>query len=607
MTTSQITRPGDRDLTELRETFRGQVIGPADGSYDHHRRVWNGSIDRRPRAIARCAGMDDVRAAVRFARAHDVRVAVRGGGHSFPGHGVCDDGLVIDLSLMKRIMVDPEARTARVQAGVLLGELDRETQAHGLALTTGVVTHTGVAGLTLGGGLGWLMRKYGLTIDHLDSVDVITAEGEFVRASSTENPDLFWGLRGGGGNFGVVTEFEFRLNELGREVVAGPVFWAIEDAPRVLRWYRDWAADGPDDLMTIVVLRRAPALPVVPAELVGKHVVAVVACHAGPVEDGERVLAPLKSFGHPVLDLCARKPYLVHQSMFDPSFPHGWCYYFRSCDIAGLSDGVMDVMTEHGSRITSPITSVALWQMGGAVSRIRDDDTAFNGRGAGFTFNINGNSETAVGFETEREWARDFSSALAPYRRGAYVNFLMDEGESRVRDAYGAAKYESLKALKRKYDPGNLFRLNQNIPPERLQRDSPRRAPPTLGATRARTTQTGTPRHDGRREAPGRLAATALGAAFDDDPGTGRPSTAVRDFAATRRNSGPPGDRTSSPRIKRSRPFGAARRSTVGPGATPVRSACGAFERHVLIDSPNDRPSSVDATAERPLHGARRE
>jgi FAD/FMN-containing dehydrogenase len=464
-TAREPVRLDPRAVEEFGTALRGELIDPQHPGYDEHRRVWNGSIDRRPALIARCADAADVGAAVRFARAHGLLVAVRGGGHSFPGHSACDGGLVIDVSAMKGVRVDPEARTARVRAGALLGELDGATQEFGLAVPAGIVTHTGVAGLTLGGGIGWIMRKYGLTIDNLLSVEMVTADGEPVTASATRDPDLFWGVRGGGGNFGVVTEFEFRLHPLGPEVVAGPVFWPMERAPEVLRFYRDWIAGCPDELMTIVVQRRAPDLPVVPRELVGRHVVGVAACYAGPVEDGERVLRPLKAFGAPVLDLCVPKPYVAHQSMFDPSFPHGWWYYFRACDVAGLSDEVIDVVAEHGSRIVSPVTSVALWQMGGAVARVDESATAFHGRTAGFTFNINGNSTGPDGFDAEREWARAYWSALAPHHRGVYVNFLMDEGEERVRQAYGAAKYDRLKAVKRTYDPDNVFRLNQNIAP----------------------------------------------------------------------------------------------------------------------------------------------
>jgi hypothetical protein len=417
-------------IDDLRAAFRGEVIGPDDSGYDEYRKVWNGSIDRRPGLIARCAGVADVRNSIRFGREHDLLVAVRGGGHSFPGLSVCDDGMLIDLGPMRGIRVDPQARTVRAQAGVLLGELDRETQAFDMAVPAGIVTHTGLAGLTLGGGIGWIMRKFGLTIDQLLSVDMVTADGEFVTASENENPDLFWGVRGGGGNFGIVTDFEFRLHPLGPDVVAGPVFWRAEDSANVLRFYRDWIADCPDELMTIVVQRRAPALPVVPPELVGEPVIAIVACYAGPIDDGERVVRPLKQFGAPVLDLCQPKPYLAHQSMFDPSFRHGCWYYVRSCDVATINDDVIDVMVDFGSRIMSPITSVALWQMGGAVARVGEDDTAFNGRLAGHTFNINGNSETAKGFDEERQWARDYWTALAPHHTSVYVNFLMEEGGS---------------------------------------------------------------------------------------------------------------------------------------------------------------------------------
>jgi FAD/FMN-containing dehydrogenase len=452
-------------LAQLRRTLGGEIILPADASYEEQRRIWNGSIDRFPALIARCASVADVVEAVRFARQMGLLMAVRSGGHSFPGQSVCDDGIVIDLGLMKEVRVDDDARRVSVQAGVVLGELDAATQPFGLAVPAGIVTHTGLAGLTLGGGIGWLMRKHGLTIDQLLAVDVVTADGSVVRASESENADLFWGVRGGGGNFGIVTHFEFRLVTVGPEVMAGPVFWPIEDAEQVLRFYREWIADGPDELMTIIVTRRALALPGVPADLVGRHVIGVAACYAGPVEDGERALRPLKSFGSPVLDLCRPKPFVAHQSMFDPSFPHGWWYYFRACDVAELNDDVIEIMVDYGRRIVSPVTSIALWQMGGAVARVGGDETAFNGRQAGFTFNINGNSESAAGFDEEREWVRSYWSALAPYHTSVYVNFLMEEGEERIRRAYGSAKYDRLRALKRKYDPENAFRLNQNIRP----------------------------------------------------------------------------------------------------------------------------------------------
>ncbi|MCA1706710.1 MAG: FAD-binding oxidoreductase [Actinobacteria bacterium] len=450
---------------ELERSFRGQLVRPREASYDEHRRVWNGSIDRFPALIARCTGVADVIAAVRFARNTGLQVAVRSGGHSFPGLSVCDGGVVIDLGPMKGIRVDPQARTARAQAGVLWGELDRETQAFGLATTGGIVTHTGVAGLTLGGGIGWLQRKQGLTIDQLISVDLVTADSEFLTASEIENADLFWGLRGGGGNFGIVTEFEFRLHPVGPIVLAGPVFWPMDEAPELLRFYRQWSAEAPDELMTIVVQRKAPPVPFVPTELHGKPVVSVACCYAGDVEEGEQVVRPLKGFGSPVIDLCEPKPYVTHQAMFDPSFPHDWWYYMRACDVAELSDAVIDIAIEHALEIRSPLTTFPIWQLGGAVARVADEEAAFSGRGAGHTFNITGMTATAEGFDAEREWVRSFWSVLEPHQTSVYVNFLMEEGQERVRQAYGREKYERLRALKRKYDPENFFRHNQNIPP----------------------------------------------------------------------------------------------------------------------------------------------
>jgi FAD/FMN-containing dehydrogenase len=453
-------------LKALPGSFRGELIQPEDPTYDEHRKVWNGSIDRSPALIARCASADQVVDAVELARESGLPTAVRAGGHSFPGLSTCNDGIVIDLGRMKGIEVDPEARTARVEAGVLLGELDEATQRHGLAVPAGIVTHTGVAGLTLGGGIGWLHRKYGLTIDQLISATMVTATGEVVRSSETENSELFWGLRGGGGNFGVVTEFEFRLNDLGPTVLAGPIFWLIEESPDVLRFYRDWIAEAPDELMTIAMHRKAPAVDFVPPELHGRLIVGVVCCWAGDLEEGEKVIRPLREFGSPVLDLCGPKPFVEHQAMLDPSFPHGRWYYMRSCDVAELTNEVIDITVEHSMRIRSPLTSFPIWQLGGAIRQVGTDETAFNGRGAGHTFNITIATEDSEGFKEERQWARDFWSALTPFHESVYVNFLMEEGEDRIREAYGAAKYERLRALKRDYDPDNLFRLNQNIPPD---------------------------------------------------------------------------------------------------------------------------------------------
>jgi FAD/FMN-containing dehydrogenase len=453
-------------LSEFQARFAGQIIVPGDASYEDARGIWNGSIDRRPAAIARCTGVADVVAALRFARSSGLQAAVRSGGHSFPGQSLCDDGIVIDLGQMKGIRVDPEGRTARAQAGVVLGELDRETQAFGMAVPAGIVTTTGLAGLTLGGGIGWLMRKYGLTIDQLLSVDLVTADGEFIKASAEENPDLFWGVRGGGGNFGIVTEFEFRLNPVGPTVLAGPIIWPIENASEVLRFYRDWIEDAPDELTTIIVNRKAPPLPAIPHEIHGKRVVIVASCYAGPVEDGEKVVAPLRKFGTPLLDLCAPKPFVANQSMFDLSYPRGLWYYFRASDVDRLSDEVIDIIVDHSMRLESPMSSLPIFHLGGQVRRVAEDETAFSGRATGHTLNPNGITKDKEGFDEEREWVRGLYDALEPHRTSVYVNFLMEEGEERVRQAYGSNKYDRLKELKKRYDPDNFFRLNQNIPPD---------------------------------------------------------------------------------------------------------------------------------------------
>jgi FAD/FMN-containing dehydrogenase len=445
--------------------FRGDVVRPGTPDYEVNRKIWNGSFDKHPALIIRCAGVSDVIAAVKFGQESGLPVAVRSGGHSFPGHSVADGALMMDLRPMKGVRVDPEKMTARVQAGVLLGELDKETQAFGLAVPSGIVTHTGVAGLTLGGGIGWIQRKHGLSVDKLISMDVVTADGEFVKASADENPDLFWGLRGGGGNFGIVTEFEFECVPLGTHLLAGPIFWPMEQSGEVLRFYRDWVADAPDELMTIVVHRKAPPLPFVPAELHGKPIVMVIVCWAGDPEEGEKFIKPLREFGNPVADVCMVKPYLTHQAMLDPSFPHGRWYYFKSCDVAELTDEIIDITVERSLQIKSPLTSFPIWQMGGAISKVADDETPFGGRQAAFTYNIGCCTETEEGFPEERDWARSFWSALEPWHQWVYVNFLENESEERVRTAYGAEKYDRLKSLKRKYDPENFFRLNQNIPP----------------------------------------------------------------------------------------------------------------------------------------------
>jgi FAD/FMN-containing dehydrogenase len=454
-------------IMDLRANFRGELLTPQDDGYDEARKIWNGSIDRRPALIARCTGVADVMAAVRFAREHDLAAAVRGGGHAVAGHALCDDGLVIDLSAMRATRVDPLASTIRAQGGCLYEEVDRESQALGLATTGGIVSHTGIGGLTLGGGLGHLMRKFGLAIDNLASCDVVTAEGELLFASEQENPDLFWGLRGGGGNFGVVTSFEFRLHHLGPTVTAGLVAWPMDDAPEVLRLLRQVAAEAPDELGIMGNLRLAAPLPTVPKELHGQPIVALVVCHAGPVEEGERVVRPIREFGKPVLDTVMPKPYLTHQKMFDPTVPHGLHYYWKSHKLPPISDELIDVIVEHASRITSPLTTIPIFTQGGAVGRVDDDATAFAHRDAAHDINVVGvwqpdDPEP----EHHIEWVRTFFTALTPHSRGVYVNFTNDEAPEDIREsAYGPAKWNRLVALKAKFDPSNFFRFNANIPP----------------------------------------------------------------------------------------------------------------------------------------------
>jgi FAD/FMN-containing dehydrogenase len=455
------------DFEPLRVGVRGPVILPADPGYDEARAIWNGAIDRHPGCIACCTGVADVVAAVGFARERELLVAVRSGGHGVGGHSLCEGGLVIDLSPMKGIRVDPVARTARAEAGVLWGELDRETQLHGLATVGGIVTHTGIAGLTLGGGLGWLMRKHGATVDNLMSVDLVTAEGDVLTASEDENPDLFWGVRGGGGNFGIATSFEYRLHLVGPIVLAGPIFHALEDAPEVLRFYREFVAAAPDELTTIFELEMAPPLPFLPEDVHGKPIVMIGACYAGAAEDGIEVVRTLKEFGNPIADKLEPKPYTALQSMFDPFVPHGWHRYWKSVELPPLTDAAIDTLVEHASAQTSPKSYCIVFQLGGALARVGEDETAFSQRDAAHNVNIN-----AVWTEDDSDgdrhvaWARDYFSALQPHAgEHVYVNFLGDEGADRVRQAYGERQYERLAALKRAYDPTNFFRLNQNIEP----------------------------------------------------------------------------------------------------------------------------------------------
>jgi FAD/FMN-containing dehydrogenase len=455
---------------ELGGSFRGELLLPTNPKYDAARSVWNGAVDRHPACIARCTGMTDVVAAVRFARDHDLEIAVRGGGHNVGGTAACDNGLVIDLSAMRTVWVDPAARTARVQCGALWRDVNHETQAHGLATTSGVISHVGVGGLTLGGGIGFLMRKHGLTVDNLLAADVVTAEGSVIRASADEHPDLFWALRGGGGNFGVVTSFRFSLHPVGPTVMAGPVFWAADETADVLRFYRDFAAEAPDELGTVVRLGTVPPLPAIPAALHWRPAISVGCCYAGAVDDGEREVRALRRFGKPLVDLIGPKSYVAFAGGLDDTVPHGWHYYWKGTNLAGLSDGAIRVIADHAYGAGSPRSYATMFHMGGAVAKVPPHATAYAHRNVAHNILISAGwlpDESGERAASESAWARRFLEALQPHSAGSvYVNFLdSDDDPSRVREAYGDQTYRRLAEVKAKYDPDNVFNHNKNIPP----------------------------------------------------------------------------------------------------------------------------------------------
>lgn len=457
------------DATALRTfetSLRGDLIRPGDEKYEAARRVWNGMIDKRPALIVRCAGVADVIAAVNFARTHDLLVAIRGCAHNVAGNAVCDGGMVIDLSRMKSVRVDPESRTARAEPGVAWGEFDRETQAFGLATTGGLVSTTGIAGFTLGGGIGWLARKYGLTSDNLLSVDVVTADGRLVRASLSENADLFWGVRGGGGNFGVVTSFEYRLHPLESVVLGGLVLHPVAKTRELLHFYRDFAASAPDELTTMVVSITAPPAHFIPEPLRGTPVVGIAVCYAGRPEDGTQAVRPLKEFGPPPVDLIGPIPYVALQGMFDEGAPAGLQNYWKAEYLRDLGDEVIDRFVAHTVDVLSPLTQVHINHLGGAVSRVPQGDTAFGHREFPFILNIVSMWTDPSESEKQIRWTREFYNDIQPVSGGGvYVNFLGEEGEERVRAAYRPEIYQRLADLKNRYDPTNFFRLNQNIKP----------------------------------------------------------------------------------------------------------------------------------------------
>jgi hypothetical protein len=446
----------DTAIGKFKASLRGELIQQSDERYDEARKLWNGMFDRRPALIARCAGTADVMSAVNFAQENRLQVAVRGGGHSLPGHSVCDGGLVIDLSPMKAIRVDPAAHTARAQPGVKWIEFDHETQAFGLATTGGTVSDTGIAGLTLGGGLGWLSSKYGLTVDNLISADVVLADGRFLTASATENQDLFWGLRGGSGNFGVVTSFEYQLHAVGPTILGGMVAYPLGKAKEVLRSYREFSKAAPDELTIYAAFVNPPG---------GDTVVALFCCYSGPLDKGEEVIRPLKFLGPPVQDLLGPMPYVAQQRIFDGGFPAGSYYYTKADFLADLTDEVIEVFAEYAATKPSPLSGILVQTACGAASRVASNAMAFPHRTFPYAPVIVSQWLEAADSEKNISWARNCWRALQSFAGGGvYVDDLSHDDEDRVRIAYGA-NYERLAALKKKYDPDNFLRRNPNIKP----------------------------------------------------------------------------------------------------------------------------------------------
>lgn len=446
------------------EHFEGDIIQPSDPLYPEARRVWNETIQKNPALVVRPTGTADVKAAVNHARDQRLEIAVRGGGHSIAGFSSTDGGMVIDLSRLKGIRVDPRRRRAHVQAGVLWKELDRETQEFGLAVTGGLVSSTGVAGFTLGGGIGWLQRKYGLACDNLVSADIVTVDGSLVHASEDENSDLLWALRGGGGNFGIVTSFEFELHPVGPEVMSGLVFFPGERAKEILAFFRDFQPSN--DVTLAAVMRLAPPAPFLPAEFHGKPVVVLAGMHAGPLDRALQDLAPLKDLAEPIADLMVPRPYVQMQTLLDPSWQPGFQNYWKAEFLAGLPDDTIDVLVEHLGTITSPLSDFKMPLLGGAISDVPESDSAYGHRQAPLILNINARWTEASDADRHIEWTRHLWREMQPYSAGGtYTNFTSSDDQDRTPDSYGEVKYGRLSELKRRFDPENLLHLNQNILP----------------------------------------------------------------------------------------------------------------------------------------------
>jgi FAD/FMN-containing dehydrogenase len=455
-------------LEALREPVEGDVIAPGDADYREAREIWNAMIDREPAAIVRPRNAEDVVEAIGFARGHDLPLAVRGGGHNVAGNATVDDGLVIDFCDMRAVEVDAAGRTVQVEAGALLSDLDAAAAEHGLVVPGGIISTTGVAGLTLGGGFGWLSRKLGLTIDSLRSAELVTADGESITVSEQSHPDLFWGIRGGGGNFGVVTSFEFQADDLGPELLCGLIVHPIESGREFLQHHREMASKAPDELSAWVVVRLAPPLPFLPEEVHGRPVVVLALVYAGDPEEGKALVAErYEGFGKPYGKHIGVMPYPAWQQGFNALNAPGDRYYWKSHNLAELSDPVIDAVLAAVERLPSPHAEVLIAHLGGAISRVENDRTAYAHRDAEFVVNVHGHWTDPADDEAGLAWTRGLFEEIAPHATGGtYVNFLSDEGSERVQDAYPPAVWSRLVEVKRRYDPDNLFRLNQNIPPD---------------------------------------------------------------------------------------------------------------------------------------------
>ncbi|HXH03810.1 MAG TPA: FAD-binding oxidoreductase [Candidatus Competibacteraceae bacterium] len=453
-------------LNSWKMRLRGPVLAPGEAGYEEARTVWNSMIDRKPAVVVRCLGSADVIECVRFARENNLLLCIKGGGHNIAGLAAADGALMLDMSLMRGVWIDRQRRVAHAQAGCLLGDVDRETQVHGLAAVLGFISLTGIAGLTLGGGFGYLTRRWGWTADNVIGMDVVTAEARLVRASSDENADLFWGLRGGGGNFGVVTGIEYVLHPVGPEIVGGVVAWPAAEAPKVLELYRTLTAEAPPELTLVALMRPAPPAPWLPKDSHGKPIVALLACHTGRPEEGEQAVAPIKSFGKPIGDVLVRRPYAQLQSLLDATQPKGRRYYWKSEYLPRIEPALCERVIEHAARIRSPHSAVILFQIEGALNRLNEDYSPVGNRDARYVLNVAGSWERADDDETNIEWARAAWNDMKRFSTGGtYINFLTeDEGAERTEAALGKA-LQRLAEIKSRWDPQNVFRTNRNIKP----------------------------------------------------------------------------------------------------------------------------------------------